>query len=473
MDEHGNTERRTSVPRRRKRTRAEIIKETYLPTVIVCTAVLFILIIICGAIVRGFQQRKADQLSRAEEALTQQELEKQWNMEADGLIAEATLLAENYDYDGALAKLDSFSGDKNFARIAHKRSELEAGKAELVLWEDNSKIPNLSFMNLVVDPVRAFRDEVYGNSYKTNYVTISEFNKIIQQLYDNGYILISMDDILDKKVDSDGSVHFTEKQLYLPAGKKPLLLSQNQVNYYVYMVDGDGDYIADKHGDGFACRLLVDETGSLACEIINSDGSRSVGAYDLVPLLDSFILTHPDFSYKGAKAILSVSGCEGVFGYRTSAEADSKLGTEYRAQQEKEAAAVIEALRADGYDIACYTYENIAYGESDAPTVQADLDKWASETAPLLGDVDMFLFAKKSDIGEMNTEYAGEKFDMLTAKGFHYFFGFCDTGSPWMVVTDSYVRQGRILVNGANLQANPKWFADLFSAESVIDPIRA
>ena len=33
------------------------------------------------------------------------------------------------------------------------------------------------------------------------------------------------------------------------------------------------------------------------------DGTVSAGSYDLVPILNDFIDEHPDFSYKGAKAI--------------------------------------------------------------------------------------------------------------------------------------------------------------------------
>ena len=49
------------------------------------------------------------------------------------------------------------------------------------------------------------------------------------------------------------------------------------------------------------------------------DGSISVGAYDLVPLLDEFIEEHPDFSYRGAKAVLAFTGYNGILGYRTAA----------------------------------------------------------------------------------------------------------------------------------------------------------
>ena len=42
-----------------------------------------------------------------------------------------------------------------------------------------------------------------------------------------------------------------------------------------------------------------------------------LGKYDLVPILDRFVEEHPDFSYRGAKAILALTGYNGVLGYRT------------------------------------------------------------------------------------------------------------------------------------------------------------
>ena len=37
----------------------------------------------------------------------------------------------------------------------------------------------------------------------------------------------------------------------------------------------------------------------------------------MVPLIDSFVKEHPDFSYKGAKGIIALTGYNGILGYRT------------------------------------------------------------------------------------------------------------------------------------------------------------
>ena len=47
------------------------------------------------------------------------------------------------------------------------------------------------------------------------------------------------------------------------------------------------------------------------------------------PLLQDFIDEHPDFSYKGAKAVIAFTGYNGILGYRTAASYNTD---EYKAK---------------------------------------------------------------------------------------------------------------------------------------------
>ena len=95
----------------------------------------------------------------------------------------------------------------------------------------------------------------------------------------------------------------------LPPGKKPFVTSQDDVCYYDYM-----------KGDGFATRIVIGDDGKPTCEMELDDGTVGTGSFDLVPLMEDFIAEHPDFSYKGARAVLAVTGYQGVLGYRTDPE---------------------------------------------------------------------------------------------------------------------------------------------------------
>ena len=123
--------------------------------------------------------------------------------------------------------------------------------------------------------------------------TISEFNSIIEQMYAKGYVMVSLHDMCE--VHEDGTV--SKKEIRLPEGKIPFVLSQDDVSYYHYMV-----------GDGFADHLIVDENGEVKNTYIEDDGSVSVGDYDMVPLIDTFVKEHPDFSYHGHKGIIALTG---------------------------------------------------------------------------------------------------------------------------------------------------------------------
>jgi hypothetical protein len=161
-----------------------------------------------------------------------------------------------------------------------------------------------------------------------------------------------------------------------------------------------------------------------------------------------------------------------VFGYRTNASAKSFFGEEKYTQEVDAAIKVTEALRNAGYQIACYTYKNAAYGSYSTSQILSDLDSWRAEVSPILGVVDTLVYARNSDIAGHDSAYSGDKFTVLSEFGFTNFLGFCNGGTPWLYAQDSYLRQGRILVSGSNLTDHPNWFAGFLDPPSVLDPTR-
>lgn len=463
---------RNNNPRRRKKTKTELFKEAYLPVIIGGVALLLILIFIIGSIVRSVQKHKAEEQASIAASIAQQEQDEQLAAEARGLLAQAALLADFCDYDGAIATLEQFTGNMaDFPELSAAVDQYVTAKSQLVAWEDPSQVVNLSFQLLIADPSRAFSHEVYGSSFNRNFITCQEFEKILEQLYNNGYILVDREDLFAQETVS-GTTTYTAKTLYLPAGKKPLMLTQTNVNYNIYLVDGDGDRLPDKNGGGFASRMLVDENGNITNEIVNADGSTSINnSADMVPILNRFIQSHPDFSYCGARATIALTGYNGLFGYRTNASARQESGEDIYNSNVENIRAVAQKLRATGYELAFYTYENIAYGQADYAQVQADLEKWNEEVVPILGKMDAIVYAQLNDLTEEAT-YSGEKYQLLQNDGFRYYLGFCDDGKPWATVTNDYVRQGRIMVTGATLAHHADWFTGMFDAASVLDSSR-
>lgn len=459
--------------RRRKRSKIQIFKETYLPVIIAGVAIVLILIFIIGAIARAVENKKQVDESRAAESASIEAESKRLEAEAEQLIVSARKFADSYDYNRALAVLDTFSGDEAlFPKLGALRQELQNEASQLTEWTDPNQIPNLCFQPLIADTERAFTDATYGSSYNRYYVTTSEFTAILESLYANDYVLVSIDDFIAEDTDANGSVIYNSKSLFLPAGKKPVMITQVNVNYPLYMIDSDGDQYPDANGDGFASKLVFDANGNITCEMVSATGQTVTGSYDLVPILDSFVAKHPDFSYRGAKAILALTGYNGLFGYRTNADAEQYFGTAAFEKDVQSATRIAEALRASGYTLACYTYENIPYGEKSLTEVQSDLTGWVSEVLPILGDVDILVFAQNSDIATRDTAYTGDKYNTLHDTGFRYFIGFADAGNCWCTISDNYVRQGRLLVTGSNIAHHSEWFTPFFDATTILEKSR-
>ena len=456
--------------RRRKRTKMQIFKEAYLPTIILAVTIVLVLVFIIGGSIKRHNTNETISTEPPANSTpsTQDPQLLVWEKEAVQLIIRADGLAKNYDYEGAIAALDGFSGDASlFPALQEARDKYTAALESMVAWSA-ADVPNLSFHLLIADPGRAFPDNQYGSSYKRNFVTVDEFSAILQQLYDNGYVLVDLDNFYTSEYSStSGREVMKQLQLMLPEGKKPIMITETNVNYYSYMIDSNNDGKPDAGADGFASRLCWD--GDFYNELVNADGSVSYGAYDLVPILEAFIAAHPDFSYKGARATIAFSGYDGILGYRIN----STTLSEDQLQAEREgAAAIVKALQDAGYKLACYTYNNMNYNTNDAAAIQADLKKWEERITPWVGKLDILVFARDTDISNTD-EYSGAKFNVLYNAGFRYFMGMGVTDGAWNQVTDLYVRQNRIGVTGYNMINNAGWFEGMFDPTTVLDSARS
>lgn len=436
MENQPNMGNRPSNPRRRKRTNFDKFKESYLPFLIVACSVLVIM-----AVFIGLATGNRD----PETTAATQDRDPALETEAAQLLARADQLAVCYDYDGALAVLATFSGDASkYPQIKNAVDAYTLAQSSMLAWTEN--VPNLSFHTLIADLDAALADKKYGSSgteqYNTNFITVDEFSAILQRLYDNDYVLVDLYDLYE--YDAEAGT-YVAKELLLPAGKKPVMLTETQCNYYTYM--------ASSHA--FATKLCYAD-GKFYNEMTDKDGQTVTGAYDLVPVLEEFLQAHPSFSYKGARAILAFSGYDGIFGYRIDDGKDTDT-----------AGALVDALRDTGYTIACYSYGNHSYADYSADAIRDDLKLWQANIVPVLGKTDIMVFAQKgTEIGS----YDGEKFSVLYENGFRYFLGsssvlFRDTG-------ENYVRHARLMVTGANLAHNADWFASIFDTADLLDPRR-
>ena len=424
---------RNPTPRRRKSPR-QTFKENYLPFLILGVAGLLILSFIFGSLSMN-QSRKNNkaQADRITQLLQD---------EAEDLKARAAAMAAEYDYENAMKLLSSYSGGlSSHPELLAIYNRYKNALAELVVWDDLSQVPNLSFRTLVADLQKATADPDRGSRYAARHITTDEFTRILNQLYENGYVLVSLYDFAVPATAADGSVGVNRTGIRLPEGKKPIILTQEGVNFYSH---------TEKCG-GFADRLTVNEKGELTCVWGDQEG-----AFDLVPVLNAFLSEHPDFSYEGARATIALSGFEGLFGMDLNERDAIK--------------AVADKLRSQGYDIACYTYADMEYADFGASGIQEDLDKWNEQIVPILGQTDILVYPTGADIAGHDS-YSGSKYDALHSAGFRYFVG-VENGVRWGMTASAYARQTRTLVTADFLKSNPEWYAGLFDAATVLSEVR-
>lgn len=455
--------------RRRQVSPIRRFKNETLPLIIAGVTAVLLLFFVIGSIGRliGKIKTNNDAALKASEA-AENEAERQ-DREALELLEEADRVAAGYDYDAAIAMLEGFTGNKaKYPEMEIRLSEYKQKKSLLVAHNDPGAIPNLSFHVLVADPSRTWNNKELGGKYNRNFVTTDEFEKILEQLYNNGYVLVDMDCFIAETVTGE-TITYSAKPLYLPDGKKPVMITQTMVNYYSYMTDSNEDGVPDKDGAGFATKLVV-QNGDVKAAMVNSAGETVIGNYDLVPILEDFIEKHPDFAYHGSRALLAVSGVEGVFGYRTNKSVIETKGQSYYDAEVAGAKEVVAALKEAGYTFASYTYGDEAYGKFDATTIQKDISKWTAEVLPILGTCDTLVFAKTSDISA-NGDYTTSKFNVLYGAGFRYYISHT-TGGPSCKIAGNYVRQLRIMVTGTQMAHAANTYAKYFDSQSVLNSTR-
>lgn len=449
--------------RRRRKSRSQLFKEVYLPPIIVCVSLVLVLSFTIGSVSNLIQRKQTEaaanqsQISATEDAAALKEQEYQ------RVLQEAELLASGYNYEAAVKVLESFGDMTEYPELQAKRAEYVNIQNSLVEHKDISTIPNLSFHVLMADPARAFKDADLGGSYNRNFVSTSEFSKILDHLYANGYVLVDFESITGCNTNATGTEQFFPKSIYLPADKKPIMLTETMVNYFAYMIDGNGDGQADAQGDGFASKLVV-SGDTIKAEYVDANGQTLVGDYDFVPILETFIAEHPDFSYQGARATLAVCGYEGVFGYRTNTSYIASKGNDYYNNEVSNATNVANKLRSMGYTIACYSYGNENYSGWTANQISADMQQWTQQITPVLGKVDTIVYARASDI----QDYTGNAFNVLYTSGFRYFVGY-SAQQPWAEINTNYVRQKRLMVTGNSMAWYSNQFNGMFDCAAILE----
>ncbi|MEO6957962.1 MAG: polysaccharide deacetylase family protein, partial [Antricoccus sp.] len=245
----------------------------------------------------------------------------------------------------------------------------------------------------------------------------------------------------------------------------PLVLSIDDVSYYEYMT-----------GKGFATNLVTTADGKVLSTYTDAVGNTTQGNYDVMPIVDDFIRQHPDFSYRGDKGSIALTGYNGILGYRSSVTTYGD--TQTTKDEGAKAKVVADALQAEGWNFASHTWGHINLTESSVATITADAKKWDAEVRPLIGDTPELIYPFGADISTV-TPYSSSnaKFNYLyNTEKFQYFFNIDASQEHWMQLSAGSVRQARINIDGITLQRSldgkTNVLKQFFDPQSTVDPAR-
>jgi len=460
------------------------------------------------------------------ESTADAEKERLENEHINELIAAAERIAAGYDFDGAVTFLKSDPLYSKKLVLLEKAEEILKRKDDMKAWADVKNITHLTFRPLIADTSQAFTS-LNAAKYNKENITVEEFKAILNELYSRGYVLVSLHDIAYSKAytnslkgivettaegdTADVNITLTESEtvaeepteetteseaeseaevmdesddesdesddeseeetskttavpttadpkklkagrIMLPEGKTPIVISVENICPLPAM-----------QTEGFAKKLILGKEGEVLCEL--SDGRT--GRFDLVTVLEEFIDEHPDFSYRGARAVLGISGENGIFGYRTASIYEDEEG--YNSEIES-ARLIADTLKKLGYEFGMNGYHYSNMGNMSLEEIMVECQAWNDEVASIIGTTDIIVFPNGSDIGDWRY-YSGERYDYLKDNGYVYFLNMNSSERAWNQILNYYMRQGRRLVTGLSLykDLSAGGFSDVFDAAKVYD----
>ncbi len=322
-------------------------------------------------------------------------------------------------------------------------------------------VEHLFFHPVIAYPELAFDGDAQAEGLDDFMVTVDEYNKILQSVYDKGYVLVDVGSVWSEETGEDGAPKMVRNTLYLPEGKKPLVLSFDDVNYYPYMLE-----------NGLAWKLVIGDDLKIASWGLDPEGNEVTSRdLDAVPILDKFVEEHPDFSPFGAKGCLSLTGYEGILGYRT--QTDTKEWDEAKEaarQKEREAVKpIIEELKRTGWTFGSHTWGHIRLGSGDMTKIEADTKRWLDEVGSLVGETAILFYphGERPDGGDWAS--TGPAFQYLQGQGFRVF---CSVG----VESFSFIKKDicavicdRLHPDGTTLRHARDRYLQFYDAKDIID----
>ena len=283
-------------------------------------------------------------------------------------------------------------------------------------------------------------------------------------MHRNNFILVNMNDIWSEYMDENGDRRMQRNTLMLPEGKKPLILSFDDISFYEYM-----------RGDGFMERLIVGEDGDIWAEGVDPSGNTIISQdLTVVTILDKFVREHPDFSLDGVKGCLALTGYEGILGYRTQADRndDSAEFRQNRIQEVARVRPVVQRLKETGWYFASHSYGHINLVGASLERIMDDAQRWLDEVGSLVGDTQLFIYPFSSRLDGGDVYETGPAFLYYHGLGFRIFASVGFEPFSRLKPDIAAVVCDRMHADGGTLRRERDRFIRFYDAAEVFDPAR-
>ena len=321
-------------------------------------------------------------------------------------------------------------------------------------------VEHLFFHPVVAYPELAFDGDSKESGIDTNMVTVDEYNKMLQSIYDNNYILVNMNDVWSEETDASGVSRMVKNTLMIPEGKKPLIFSFDDVCYYNYMWE-----------NGFTYKLVIRD-GELWSYGLDPKGNPVYSQdLDAITILDKFVEQHPDFSLNGAKGCLCLTGYEGILGYRTMTDINNKTPEAEAARQVEIAAVrpIIALLKATGWYFGSHSWGHISFSKSTLEAVQRDTVRWNDEVASLVGPTKLMFYPFGARPDGDDVKKTGPIFTYLKSQGFRVFASVGIDPFTRIKTDISAVICDRMHADGTTLRKQRDRYLKFYDAKLVFD----
>ncbi|MCR4767797.1 MAG: hypothetical protein K5875_07535 [Saccharofermentans sp.] len=380
----------------------------------------------------------------------------------DPMMAEGEHMLQTYKF---------YSAERLFSDLAVIFPEDEMIKSNLLnatshtteVKDYRGPVEMICVRSLIADTDVAFAGR-YHSSNLGLYLTTYEFEKILESLYEKGYVLVDPEDMIE----GSDPTFILERNLKVPTGKKPLVVVIENLQYS-----------ASAYNCGTCRRLVLNDENQVCGEYVNADGETVVSrTAEAIGILDAFVEKNPDFTYDGAKGVISVSGYEACFGYVVAAgeiEARNMALSAANLPQidvtnddidysREKVTEIVNVLADNGWKFASCTYSYIEdCRNTEKAVLKEDTEKWLDQIGSLFGDVHMLVYPNGNYIFGTDDRAVYYK-----NQGFRIFIG--SAPKPYHIYGDNYLYLDRSMMSYNTL--NRKSYEELFDYTKVVDPVR-